>query len=191
MKAGDQVNEAMKCLGRGHALQALRIADELTASEDEVVVISGHICKGLIYEYGGDEVPVDLERAMQHYRRVALVVRDATTYCDMARATLKQGPSHSGQALKYLQEARSLQDSPEVDLGFAEYFKSRPDPDYPRSRGFFLRAALHGRFMGFFGYAEVSRIMGQNGRALAADCVRLLLGPFIALLIGSKATGRF
>lgn len=191
MKPNEQLRTSLRHLAKQEAWQALRLADDLLASDEESTRVAGHICKGLIYEHGGNEFPIDLDRALQHYRQVALVIRDQTTYCDMARTTMKKGPAHFEQGLRYLEEARAIKDGPDVDLGFAEYFKSKPNPDYPQSRRFYARAAWHGRFMGFFGYSDVSRTMGQHWRAFAVDVLRLLLGPFIALLIGSRATGRF
>lgn len=191
MTESQRFRASLRALSKGQALDALSLANEFQASGDKADHVSAHICKGLIYEHGGEGLPADLDRAMQHYRQASLVLRDQTTFCDMARATMKKGPAYFEEGLKYLQEARSIQDGPEVDLGFAEYYKSRPEPDYPLARRYFARAARAGRFMGFFGYAEVSRRMGQNARALMVDALRLVLGPFIALLIGSKATGRF
>ncbi len=191
MKARPDIVAALKLLDKGAAAEALAIAEMLADSRDGAVRISGLICKGLVYEHGGQGVPMDLGKALHCYRSVALVTRDADTFCDMARVLLKQGGEQCEAGHRYLLEAARSKHSPEVSLGFAEYYRSRPVPDLSASRAHYLKAALAGRFRGFFGYSEISRKLGQPWRALGMDCLRLVLGPAIALLLGSKAQGRF
>lgn len=181
--------KAMAYLDRRDARSALATADDLTGSPDERDQVSGYLCRGFVYEDGGDDLEPDLSKAIYNYRHASLLAPDSITFCCLARASMKLGEIGLSDAWKFLVEARALRDTPEVALGFAQYYREKSD--FKKASYFYRSAAFSGRFAGFFGYAEVSRIMGQNGRALLADCLRVLLGPFIALLIGSKAQEQF
>lgn len=117
---------------------------------------------------------------------------DPIPFCYPARASIKKGDGSGYQdAFGYLQEAARSGLTPEVVLGWAHYHRTRPDVDLDAAKKFYLRAAAGGRFRGFFGYSEVARELGQNGRAFVADCIRITLGPFMALLLGKRAQNRF
>lgn len=94
-------------------------------------------------------------------------------------------------ALKHLKHAADFAMAAEVVLGFAHYHRTKPEKDVKCAKRFYLRAAVRGRFNGFFGYSEVARELGQNNRARAVDGIRVILGPVIALLIGSRAQDAF
>jgi hypothetical protein len=105
---------------------------------------------------------------------------------------MKKGSGSGFQnAFGYLQEAAGRGLTTEVVLGWAHYQRTRPDVDLDAAKKFYLRAAAGGRFRGFFGYSEVARELGQHGRAWGADCIRITLGPLMALLLGKRTQGRF
>ncbi|MGH8050612.1 MAG: hypothetical protein ACREPB_08150 [Arenimonas sp.] len=183
---------AMKMLDCGDAAQALKIGKELLQSRDESHILAGHLCVGLIYETGGFDFTPDIETAVYHYRLAAAITPDPISFCYLARALMKRNEADYLSAYKYLNFAKEIKETPQVMLGFAQYYRTRPkNSDLASAKKYYLRAALHGRFDGFFGYASVCRELKQNFRALFVDCARLLTGPFIALLIGSDARDRF
>lgn len=143
---------------------------------------------GLIYEFGGGGVEIDLSKAVEHYRKTAYKIPSSIGYIHLARALMKQGGERHHDALRYIEEAKSIQMVPEVDLAYAKYYEGGNDPDYARARHYYLRAALAGRFAGFFGYAAMSRKMDQKVRAAFVDGLRLVAGPFLFLLLGKKAS---
>lgn len=183
--------KAMRMLDEGHAQSALAVGHELLRSDDEAYKLSGHLCVGLIYEEGGNDLVQDLDRATYHYHHASALSPDPIPFSYLARATMKRGPSGYTLAYKYLVEARKLGEPSEVLLGFATYYRTKPDKDLTSAKRYYLRAALQGRFAGFFGYSSVSRELGQKVRALLMDCLRLVVGPFLALLIGRAAQDRF
>lgn len=188
----DEFAQAMRLLDVGCAREALEIGNYLVSSDDEGDRLSGYLCRGLAYEDGGKDLEPDLEKSIDNYRRASLIAPDALSFCYLARASMKIATGVGYQrAFRYLQEAEALGLTPEVILGFAYYYRTKPDVDLDAAKKNYMRAALAGRFAGFFGYAEVARLLGQNGRALVADCLRIALGPLIALLIGKRAQDRF
>ncbi|WP_147300573.1 hypothetical protein [Lysobacter silvisoli] len=184
-----EFKEAMNCLDRGDVRSALAIADNLTQSPDERDQISGYLCRGFAYEDGGDGLTPDLAKAIHNYRKASLLAPDSITFCHLARASIKLGEAGLPEAWKFLVQAKTLRDTPEVILGFAKYYREKNE--YEKAKYFYRSAALRGRFAGFFGYSEISRILGQNKRAMLVDSLRVLLGPLIALLIGNKAQEEF
>lgn len=182
----------MRLLDDSCARGALEIGNDLVASEDEGDKLSGYLCRGLAYEDGGHDLQPDVEKSIYNYRQAALIAPDPIAFCYLARASMKRsGECGYQDAFKYLQEAARIGWTPEVVLGFAHYHRTKPDVDLDAAKTFYFRAAAGGRFRGFFGYSEVARELGQNVRAFVADCVRIILGPLIALLLGKRAQDRF
>jgi TPR repeat protein len=184
----DAYARARKALRYNRAAEALILSKELIDSDYIPDHVPGYLLKGLVYELGGDGVDKDLERAAASYRKAASLAPDAITFLYLARALMKQGGERRREALRYIDEARVLRMAPEVNLAYATYYESGSDSDYIKARDYYLRAALAGRFAGFFGYAAMSRKMGQNVRATVVDCLRLVAGPFLFLLLGKKAS---
>lgn len=146
---------------------------------------------GIIYEFGTYTSKIDAPSAVTYYRRSAFATRCPVSYRYLARALLKCGESSYGEAHRCLIEAQRLGPSPEVDLGFAWYHETAPVQDLRAAGNYYMRAAMRGRFMGFFGYARVARKRGQRFRALIVDIVRIASGVFLFILLGRKATNVF
>lgn len=186
------VGEAMNLLDSGHACAALDIAERLISSDDERDQLSGYFCRGVIYEDGGVDVSPDVDKAIYNYRQVALLSPDWVSFNSLARMYMKKGGNNGFlSAKKYLDEAARIEVSPEVLLGYALYYRKKPESNPDMAKRYYLQAAVRGRFYGLFGYSEIARENGQPFRAVIADCVRILLGPFIVFLIGSKARNVF
>lgn len=144
---------------------------------------------GTIYEFGGDGVPIDLDKAASYYSRAAYLIRCDVTAIYLARVLRKQGNFESSR--RWMKEVETYGRTARLELGWALFHELRPEADLELARTHFLKAALRGRFFGFFGYSRVSRRMGQPLRALAVDCLRIAIGPFIGLMIGRKARENF
>lgn len=143
----------------------------------------------MIYEDGGYDVPVDLSRSLDSYRRASLIAPGAVTFLNLARVSLKL--KRYSEAYGFLDQSAAYEISPETVLGYGHYFEESEPMDAESAKRYFFKAAMQGRFAGFFGYSRVSRAVGQNLRALLMDCARILLGPFIALAIGARARYQF
>jgi len=146
---------------------------------------------GLIYEFGGAGIRVDLDRAVCYYRRSVIGLRDATSLRYLARVLMKQGAAHYDAAFRHLEEAYLTEPSPELHIGLGWYYETSPVPNFALSRKHYLRAAVQGRFHGFFGYSRVSRAAGHRIRALLVDCIRLALGLPYFLIFGKRAQNGF
>jgi len=184
--------EALRLLDQGSAQAALRIADDLVSSGNERERQQGFLCRGYAFEQGGTDLAVDLEKTMQSFRQVAVSAPHALTFCNLARVSMrKAGGDGHAEALRHLKEAAALGITPEVLLGFAQYHRTKPNPDLEIAKGYYLKAALRGRFAGFFGFAEVARERGESIRARVADVLRIVLGPVLAIVLGRRAQDRF
>ena len=179
----------------GDACRALRDKrmSSVIALSDELIRVgemrdSGYFMRGIAFEYGGDGVDINLDRAIDSYRQAAYLMPDSITFLYLARAHMKKGGEHHKSALRYIEEAEVARKSPMVDVAYARYYEELPTPDYVKAGSYYLRAAMSGRFAGFFGYSSVSRKLGRKFRALFVDCVRITLGPFLFLILGKKAS---
>lgn len=188
MKHSDVYDSARKALRHSRAEEVLALSETLIKSDHTPAHASGYLMRGMAYELGGDGVERDLARAAESYRKAAYLAPDAITFLFLARALMKQGGDRHREALRYIKEANSLRITPEVHLAYAKYYEGGSDPDYAVARRYYLRAALAGRFAGFFGYSAMSRKMGQNIRAILVDGLRLVAGPLLFLLLGKKAS---
>ncbi|WP_223250247.1 hypothetical protein [Marilutibacter maris] len=189
---GDQeFKAAMQALDGGDATTALNIARDLLLSADERDHVSGYLCMGYAHENGGRTSALDLDEALNCFRKLSLLAPGPLPFVLMARVCMKiGGPDKFRMALKYLDEAREKAACLYL-LGRAHYLRVGPERDLVEAKKLYLRAAMAGRFSGFFGYSEVARELGQNGRALAMDGLRLSTGWLISLLIGVRAQESF
>jgi len=179
----------VRLLEKGQAAQALALAEELIRSEDEMDRVDGYSCRGMVFEDGGQDVSVDLDRSIDSYRRASLIAPNAFTFLHLARVTLKR--KEFSQSLRFLEISAGYEETPEILLGFAQWFEESNPPDYGVAKSYYAKAALRGRFAGFFGYSRVARAAAQPLRALAVDIARILSGPLIALAIGTRARFQF
>lgn len=180
---------AVRLLEGGQTREALGLSDALIASDCERTRLDGYMCRGMVFEDGGDGIDIDLEKSLESYRRASLIAPGAITFLSMARVSI--GLGDFAGAYKFLQLSESYEVSPELLLGFAYYFEQVSPVNTEKAMDFYFRAAMKGRFAGFFGYSRVARTSGKNSKALLMDCLRLLTGPFIALAIGKRARYQF
>ena len=182
--------DAEAAYGRADYPAVIALATQLVRA-GEPWMTSGYLLRGWADENLADASEKDLENAIADFRRLAILAPGTPSLLNLARTLMKQGPTHYPAAWAFLGEASAMDHTPEVDLGFAEYHLGAPSGDLRLAQQHFLRAAMAGRFKGFFGYARASRLAGQPGRALLADCLRVVLGPLLWLLLGEKAQYQF
>ena len=184
-KVHPDFQRAVRLLERGQAGQALVLADSLIKSSDEMSRLDGYMSRGMVFEDGGVDVEIDLERSLDSYRRASLIVPDAVTFLNLARVSLKQ--RNFAVALKFLEISAEYEVLPETLLGFGAYYEAVVPMDGEAAKSHFMKAAMKWRFAGFFGYSRVARAMGQPVRAFLMDCLRIAAGPWIALAVGTRA----
>ena len=151
-----------------------------------------HLLTGVILEFGGPDVPIDLERAISHYRCASHLNRnrDPLTLLYLARTHMKLGPSRHPQALRYIREACTVGRIPEVELAFAKYYEVA-EPNMDLAKRYLVRGAMRGSLAGAFALARVLRQTGCAGQAWVVDLLRLLATPFVLLVIGRKSLRAF
>jgi len=193
LSADETIRAATRALEAGEIKLCLSLLDAVLAERNSSHEAAAHFMKGLAFEYGGDDVEADLSRAVRHYRHVVHLVggEDSAPLLYLASALLRMGgASNEASALKAIRAAGEIKRSPEVDLAFAYYHES-VDKKYDAAIRSYLRAALRGRFSGFFGASRVMRLQGHMIRAALTDAVRVIVGPFIFMLIGRRARSSF
>jgi hypothetical protein len=166
--------------------------NELTVHTDALIfsgipehVGSGYFLRGAYHElFDGNEN--HLAEALLNYSHAGEANPSAESYIAMATILVKMGPSHYESALVCLRNAADIKITPEGHLGFATIYSKVVPPEYELSKSYFLKAARFGRVQGLYGYANASRKLGQNFRALIVDIYRIISSPFIYLIIGKK-----
>lgn len=188
----ERFRRAMLLLEDGAAREALALADEMISSEDEGDRLAGYFCRGAIFEDGGDDLTPDIDQAMYSYRQASLIVPDAVTFGSLAKMSMKKGGDVGFRdALKYLQEASKIEETADIKLGFAEYYKARTPPDFVQARRYYWKAAKEGRIAGLAGLADVARLEDRPLRALGCVLMTVILGPIFYLLLGAKSRDVF
>ncbi|NIJ70316.1 hypothetical protein [Xanthomonas sp. 60] len=187
MKHSDVFGDAIKALRNSQSQDLLALSEILIKSDHAPFNAPGYMMRAMAYELGGQGIERDLERAASNYRKAAYLVPDAITFLYLARVLMKQGGEQHRNALRYIDEAKVLRMVPEVNLAYARYYEGGDDPDYVKAQHYYLRAALAGRFAGFFGYSAASRQMGQHVRACVVVGLLIIAFPFLLLLLGKKA----
>lgn len=151
-----------------------------------------HFLAGVILEFGGPDVSIDLERAISHYRCASHLIhnRDPLTLLFLARAHMKQGPARYAQALRYIREAGQVRRIPEVDLAFARYYEVA-EPNLGLAKRYLVRGTLRGSLAGALGLARVLRQTGCVRQARVVDAMRYMATPFVLLFVGRKSLRAF
>lgn len=180
---------AVGLLDKAEAAQALALGQQLIGSLEESERLDGYLCLGFVYEDGGTGFAPDLDKSLDSFRRASLIAPNAITFLNLARVSLKQ--QEHAAALRFLQISADYEVTPETLLGFGHYFEVHLPAEAAKAQSYYIKAALRGRFAGFFGYSRVARASGQKVRAFLMDCVRIVSGPFIALAIGARARFQF
>ena len=183
------IEEAMDAYEARRPKEALRTLAALIRTSPSPQV---HLLTGVILEIGGPEVPVDLERAISHYRCASHLIRnrDPLTLLFLARAHLKSGPARHAQALRYIREASTVRRIPEVELAYAKYYEVA-EPNVDLAKRYLVRSALRGSIAGAFALARVLRQTGCAGQARVVDVLRMLATPFVLLVIGRRTFRAF
>lgn len=177
-------------------LQEQRNAACLEAYRKEVkdnrpTTAQGYYLKGLVLEYDVEREGTSLVEAVECYRMASHMIHNTDEYLflSIARALLKQGPECRPASLTYIRQASATRHTPEVDLAFARYFEI--GGDFGQARKHCIKAAIKGRVAGFFELASLLRQENRKLQAFAVDVVRLLAGPFLALVLGAKSRKSF
>ncbi len=191
MNTSKALKEAQEAFHARKASDSLKALEFVLREGESTNDAAGYLLKGLIYEFGGDGVSIDLVKAIESYRAASNRIHnsDSIPFLHLARALMKQGPESYPPAFKYMQQASAARHTPEVDLAFASYYELTENLDAARKH--YMKAMFNGRFAGFFGLSSVLRKSGNNFQAVFVDSCRILLGPFLFLLLGKKARASF
>ena len=125
-----------------------------------------------------------LADAVNDWKRLIEIAPGSIPYRGLARVLLKLGDRES--ALLNLLEAERRAKSPEIYLGFAQYYRTASPPDLEKAKGYYLRAALRGRTQGMRGYGEAAYDLDQPLLAASTALLGLLAMPFLALFLGKR-----
>jgi len=183
------IQQAILSIEQRRPMEALRALQSVIRTSSSA---QAHFLVGVILEFGGPDVAIDLERAISHYRCASHLIhnRDPLTLLFLARAHMKQGPARHAHALRYIREASKLRRIPEVDLAFATYYEVA-EPNIDLAKRYLARGAMRGRLAGALGLARVLRATGSVRQAGFVDAMRMMATPFVLLLVGRKAFRAF
>jgi hypothetical protein len=191
MKNKQAFKQSRKSIQSGNTHELFDISRALIDSADDSSRASGFLLQGIAFELGGMGVAPDYISALKSYRMASVISPDYVPFLYMARVNMRRGKDGYSEAYKNLMEARSIGVTPELNLAFGHYFESKEGPELIEAKKHYLRAAMQGRFQGFFGYARVSRALHHRLRAAIADVSRIAMSPLLLLLLGRKASKGF
>ena len=127
--------------------------------------------------------------AANDWQRMIEIAPAAVSYRGLARVLLRLGDRES--ALANLLKAESVAATPEVLLGFAQFYRTASPPELERAKAYFLRAALRGRTQGIRGYVEVAYELDQPCSGAAMTLIGLIATPLLALVLGERRHAGF
>lgn len=191
MNASKLLKEAQDAFHKRKASDSLEILNLVFREGGSSDDAAGYLLKGLIYEFGGDGISIDLVKAIESYRSASNIIHDSDSipFLYLARALIKQGPGSYSSAFKCMQRASGACHTPEVDLAFASYYELTENLD--AAKKYYTKAMFNGRFAGFFGLSSVLRKKGNKFQAALVDSCRIILGPFLFIFLGRKARASF
>ena len=176
------------------ALAAGRFEESLCAANvlvdaGEPWLIDGLLRRALALE-NWKEGPSDrLVAAASDWRRLVEIAPASISFRGLARVLMKLGERDAAFVNLLEAEAKGL--TPEVLLGFADFYRTASPPDLERAKLYFLRAALRGRTQGMRGYVEVAFALGQPFSAAAMTSIAVVATPLLALVLGKRRHAGF
>lgn len=174
---------AEEALSRGHYEAAVGAASELIET-GEPWLIEGLVLRAMALEYWTSGPSDHLKAAAADWERLVEMAPCSIMHGHLARTLLKLGDRKS--AFANLVEAQRIEQTPEISLGLAKYYRTASPPDLQRAKSFYLHAAVRGRMKGVRGYSETAYELNQPWLALAMALLGLAALPFIALIIGER-----
>ena len=174
---------AEKALSRGEYEVAVAAATTLIEA-GEPWLLDGLVRRAMALENWTDGPSDHLIAAANDWRRLVEIAPAVVSYRGLARVLLKMGDRES--ALANLLEAESKNRTPEICIGFAQYYRTASPPDLERTKAYFLRAARRGRTQGMRGYVESAFELRQPYSAAAMVLIGLVATPFLALVLGES-----
>jgi len=189
LKNSNLIEEALDALEQRRPQDALKALSSIVRNSPSA---PAHLLSGAIFEYGGPDVPIDLDRAISHYRCASHLIRnrDPRTLLYLARAHMKLGPARYAQALRYIREAGNVKHIPDVDLAFAKYYDVA-ESNVALATRYFARAAMRGSIAGALGLSRALRRSGFTGQAFAVDVMRVVATPLVLMLRGRESLRGF
>ena len=129
--------------------------------------------------------PADrLSSAANDWRALVEYAPAEVAHRGLARVLLGLGDREG--ALQNLLAAERAGATPEVLLGFAEYYRTCAPPNLEQAKAYYLRAAKRGRTKGMAGYVEVAYQLNQPLAAAGMVLLALVTTPVLALALGSR-----
>lgn len=174
---------AEEALAAGKFEAAVEAANVLVEA-GEPWLIDGLLRRALAFENWTNGPPNRLDVAASDWRKMVEIAPASVSFRSLARILLKVGERDA--ALANLAKAESLGFTPEVMLGFAEFYRSSSPPDLRRAKIYFRRAALRGRTQGMHGYVEIAYALEQPFSAVAMVIMAMISAPFLALFLGER-----
>ena len=192
----DTVSAAIEST-RERAEEALSLGQYEVAVDAATVVIKagepwlidGLVRRAMALENWTDGSPDRLVAAASDWQRLVDIAPCSFSYRSLARVLLKLGDRDS--ALANLMKAKRAGRTPEVSLGFAQYYRTASPPDLAKAKAHFLNAAMRGRTGGMRGYGETAYELGQPFSAVAMAILGLVAMPLLALFLGERRHASF
>ena len=181
-------DRAEEALSRGQFEEAVAGATKLVEA-GEPWLVDGLVRRALAFENWTGGPPDRLAKAAMDWRSLIEYAPAEVAYRGLARVLLKLDDRKG--AIQNLLEAERKESTPEVLLGFAEYYRTASPPDLEMAKAYYLRAAKRGRTKGMLGYVEVAYELDQPLSAAAMVFMALVATPFLKLILGQRRHVRF
>ncbi|PJK05397.1 hypothetical protein CO612_03980 [Lysobacteraceae bacterium NML71-0210] len=181
------INDAKSLIERSNYIDALKIIEEKINSENKEERYSAHLMKGIIFESGNKDIEINLHKAKQSYKAASTIAshKSITPIIFLSRIMMKMKDGNG--MIEQLQNIEKLSKSADIDIALANYHATF-SKDISKEKKYYLRAALKGRFAGFFGLSRALRKEGKTIKAASLDTLRIIIGPVIALFLGKRAS---
>ncbi len=186
-----QYSKAARLYNERKMRDALAAANQLISDGDA----SGYYIAGGVYEYGGDGLDRDLDKALDAYEKAREKCKYAEAQLGAARVLLRKGGRQNvAKAMSYCEQLLVLAPRTKAIsyMTLARIHEKYSDPpDIPNARKLYLKAGFLGLASAFREYARVEYMFGSKllGRILYF-LVAILISPLMRLFIGKK-TNRY
>lgn len=181
-------------LAAQEALAACRFEEAISAANElveagEPWLIDGLLRRALALENWIDGPSDRFVAAASDWRNLVGISPSSISFGGLARVLMKLGQRDA--AMVNLIEAQARGSTPELMLGFAEFYRTASPPDLEQAKTYLRRAALRGRMLGMRGYVEVASALDQPFSAIGMTVIAVVAAPSLALVLGERRHADF
>ncbi len=184
MNDAELFRQGSNLFGRRRMREAIEIAHRLIQKD----VASGYLLAGNVYEFGGDGIEPDLDKALCAYETALIRGRFAGAQLGAVRVLLRKGGRQNvAKATDYCEKLLTVSNQPIDYLTLGKIYEKHSDPtDIQKAKQLYLQSGFKGLASGFNEYARIQYTYQSKPYGVFLYFLAAIVSPIMKIFIGKK-----